>query len=192
MGLCAICFWCKKLAFNIAIFGGSFDPPHLGHKEIIEKLLNLDFLDLIIVLPTFLNPLKDKTLIPPKDRILLLDKMIERNQKILISDYEIRQNKVTYTIDSILYFKKIYKPDSIYLVIGADILKDLDKWYKIEEIINQTKLIIAKRNNIKIESSKFYNKDKTIILNTNNKNSSTKIRKKYFANFKDSKIESKI
>lgn len=177
------------MGFNIALFGGSFDPPHSGHKDIINELLKLDFLDLIIILPAFLNPLKNQTFLSANDRILLLNQLINKNEKILISDYEIKQNKITYTIDSILYFKNLYNPSSIHLVIGADILCDLHKWHKINEIENQINFIIAKRNNINIKSSRFYKKYKTIILNTNNKSSSTQIRNKNFANFKDSKIE---
>ncbi len=178
------------MGFNIAIFGGSFDPPHSGHKDIIKELLKLNFLDLIIILPTFLNPLKNQSFLSTKDRILLLNKLIQKNKRILISDYEIKQNQITYTIDSILYFKELYKPDSIHLVIGADILQNLHKWYKIDEIIKHVNFIIAKRDNINIESSRFYKYGKSIILNTNNNNSSTKIRKQNFANFKDSKLES--
>lgn len=178
------------MGFDIAIFGGSFDPPHKGHKSVIDELLKLDFLDLIIVLPTFLSPFKSKSLLSPKDRLSLLDKMIENNERILISSYEIDRHKMTYTIDSIYHFKRLYKPDSMYLVIGADILKDLHKWHKIEEITKEVDLIIARRNGIDIESSKFYKRHKTIILDTNDNSSSTNIRKKYFANFKDSKIES--
>ena len=166
---------------NIAIFGGSFDPPHKGHKAIIDELLKLDFLDLIIILPAFLNPLKNKPL--SLDRLDLLDKMIQKNKKILISHFEIEQ-KITHSIDSIQYFRNLYKPDSMYFVIGADILESLHRFYKIDEILKETKLIIARRNNINIESSKFYTKD-TIILDTNNDISSTKLRESHFANFKD-------
>ena len=169
---------------EIAVFGGSFDPPHKGHKAIINELLKLDFLDLIIILPSFLNPFKNKPLFLPQKRLELLNKMIEKDKKILISDFEIEQ-KFTHSIDSIRYLKDFYKPDSMYFVIGADILQDLHKWYKIDEILQEVDLIIARRNNIDIESSKFYKKNKTIILDTKDDISSTKLREQYFANFKD-------
>ena len=76
---------------EIAVFGGSFDPPHKGHKAIINELLKLDFLDLIIILPSFLNPFKNKPLFLPQKRLELLNKMIEKDKKILISDFEIEQ-----------------------------------------------------------------------------------------------------
>ncbi|RDU58286.1 nicotinate (nicotinamide) nucleotide adenylyltransferase [Helicobacter sp. MIT 99-5507] len=169
---------------KIAIFGGSFDPPHKGHKAIVDELLKLDFLDLIIILPAFLNPFKNKPLFLPQKRLELLNEIIKKDKRILISNFEIKQ-KITHSIDSIKYFKDFYKPDSIYFVIGADILQDLYKWHKIDEILNEVNLIIARRNDIDIESSEFYKKDKTIILDTNYNISSTILREQYFANFKD-------
>lgn len=157
----------------------------------------MDLLDLVIVLPAFLNPLKTKTMFSAQKRFDWLKILAKDLPKIIISDYEIKQNKPNYTIDSILHFKKIYNPTKIYLVIGADILKDLPKWHKIEEITKEVDFIIASRNNIDIsilstDESIAKCEENALMLRVEQDCNSSDIRKYLCSNFKDSKIESKL
>lgn len=160
---------------NLAIFGGSFNPPHSGHRAIIECALKCEFIDLLIILPNFRNPLKNSRNAPflsDEARIKLLQKMLdeialdsadfvvdsaicENSQnlpKILLSTFEISQKKPSFSIDSILHFKQIYAPKNLYFIIGADILGELEKWHKIEEIHQNARFIVATRGNIPIPS----------------------------------------
>ena len=166
-------------SLNVAIFGGSFNPPHSGHRAIIERALKCEFIDLLIILPNFKNPLKNSRNAPflsDEARIKLLQKMIDeialdsadlldstldsaipsKNSqnlpKILLSNYEISQKKPSFSIDSILHFKQIYAPKNLYFIIGADILSELDKWHKIDEIRQNARFIIATRGDIPIPS----------------------------------------
>ena len=121
-----------KLYYNsdmkTAIFGGSFDPIHKGHLEIIDRLSKM--FDKVIVLPNYQNPLKSNAT-PAKKRLEWLTKSITQNN-VEISEFEINQNKPCYTIDTIKHFKQFY--DKITFVIGADNLLTLDKWKKIDEL----------------------------------------------------------
>jgi len=149
---------------KVAIFGGSFDPIHKGHIEIIKKLSKK--FDKVIVIPNYLNPLKNNFSAPPKKRIEWIKKSLKHLINVKVSDYEIKQNKPCYTIDTITYFSKKYK--TIYFVIGADNLPTLKYWKKINKLKKLVKFIVVSRNNKK--SNKFEN----IKLNFNI--SSTKIR----------------
>lgn len=160
---------------NVAIFGGSFNPPHSGHRAIIECALKCEFIDLLIILPNFRNPLKgdSEPFLSDETRIELLQKMIDEIMldsadcaldsaiymqnsqnlpKILLSNYEISQKKPSFSIDSILHFKQIYAPKNLYFIIGADILGELDKWHKIDEIRQAVRFIVATRGEIPIPS----------------------------------------
>jgi len=134
------------------IFGGSFDPIHKGHLEIIEKLTQIS--DKVIVLPNYLNPLKNGFSAPAELRLKWLKKTIN-NPKVEISDYEIKQNKPCYTIDTIKYFKQFY--DKISFVIGADNLSTLDKWKNIDELKKLVEFIVVTRDNIPIKGYKTIN-----------------------------------
>lgn len=157
---------------NLAIFGGSFNPPHSGHIDVIRKSLELEFIDTLIVLPNFQNPLKNTKLVC-NDRIAVLHSLTaglkNAKDKLIISNYEIAKQTPSYSIESIQYFKNLYKPNEMYFIIGADILDQLEKWHKIELIKKEVKFIVASRDNIKIPND-------FIRINVENSTSSTEIR----------------
>jgi nicotinate-nucleotide adenylyltransferase len=131
---------------KVVLFGGSFDPIHKGHIEIIEKVTKIA--DKVIVIPNYLNPLKNSFSAPATLRLEWLKKSIN-NPKVEISDFEIKQNKICYSIDTIKYFKQNY--DKISFVIGADNLKTLNRWKNIKEIKKLVEFIVIKRDNIPIK-----------------------------------------
>lgn len=163
---------------NLAIFGGSFNPPHSGHKAIIESALRCEWIDFLVILPNFQNPLKSEASLNAKSKVKALESMLEniadstnfifyknpptlqnltqnlhKNKKsILLSSFEISQEKLSFSIDSILYFKNLYKPKNLYFIIGADILPQLDKWHKIQQIKKLVTFIVATRDNLPIPS----------------------------------------
>ncbi len=184
---------------NLAIFGGSFNPPHSGHRAIIECALKCEFIDFLIVLPNFKNPLKreSEAFLSDKERFnalelvvreavdsshikakiykktptkksveSLLDSMKDSQDSpcdslknapttrkiILISNYEIAQKKPSFAIKSILHFKNFYAPKNLYFIIGADILGELEKWHKIDEIRQNARFIVATRGEIPVPS----------------------------------------
>lgn len=137
----------KKL--NIAIFGGSFSPPHLAHQHIAQKALNELDIDLLIILPTYQNPLKDTYPISSKLRFDWCKKIFD-DKKMLISRYEI-DNKINYTYESIEHFNKTYNVK--YLIIGADNLKDLTKWRKFEWINDTITWIVFTRDEIILDTN---------------------------------------
>jgi len=137
---------------EVIIFGGSFDPIHKGHLEIIKKASLLA--DKVIVLPNYLNPLKNNFSAPAELRLKWLKQTIN-NPKVEISDYEIKQNKPCYTFDTIKYFKQFY--DKISFIIGADNLATLDKWKNIKELKKEIEFIVVTRDNIPINDYKTIN-----------------------------------
>lgn len=149
----------------------------------------MDLVDLVIILPTFLNPLKNKTLFSSKVRFKWLELLTQNMPKIIVSDYEIKQNKPNYTIDSILHFKYIYKPNKIFLVIGADNLESLAKWHNAKQIKKEVDFIIASRDNININEMLSKLDINAITLKIEQNCSSSDIRK-YLCDFMDSKLES--
>lgn len=154
---------------NIAIFGGSFDPPHNGHDAIVHLAIsNLD-IDKLIIVPTFLSRFKTSFLANPIIRLNWCKKLWAKLKKVEVSAFEISQKRAVPSIQTVLYFKKTYNPKKIFLIIGADQLENLEKWYKFSELANLVDFVVASRDNIKIPP----NLQK---LDINAKISSTKIR----------------
>jgi nicotinate-nucleotide adenylyltransferase len=135
---------------KVAVFGGSFDPPHIGHEEIIKKSLqNLD-IEALFVIPTYLNPFKNSFLASEKLRLKWVKKLLLPYPKAKIISYEVEQKRSVPTIETIKYLKSNYDLDEIYLIIGADNLKSLDQWKDYEELKKLVHFVVASRDKISI------------------------------------------
>ena len=133
---------------SIALFGGSFDPPHIGHITIVEALQKLSIIDEIIIMPTFLNPFKSLSHASPQQRLSWLKDIFSSYKNVKIDDYEVRQKRKVPTIESVKVLLQKYK--KIYLVIGADNLKTLCSWYHHEELAKLVTFIVVPRDGIHI------------------------------------------
>ncbi len=133
---------------TIALFGGSFDPPHLGHVAIVEALEKLDFIDRIIIVPTFLNPFKTKTFASSKQRLAWLECLFGTKQKVSIETYELKQKRKVASIETVEYLLQKYT--KIYFVIGADNLEKLHQWHNFTELEKKVTFIVAQRDKIAI------------------------------------------
>ena len=167
-----------------AIFGGSFDPPHLGHKEIINKALKE--VDKVIVVPTFLNPFKDSFNVEPNKRYNWA-KEVFSDKRVLVSNYEILQQKPTYTVETIKELSKRYNIKAI--IIGADNLKSLHKWRDFEYLNNNFLWLVASRGNLELDCTKL---KRCKILPLNVDVSSTEIREGKKLEYLDEKIKKQV
>lgn len=162
---------------KIGIFGGSFNPPHNMHKNIALKLINNGYLDKVIFVPTGDKYNKDG-LLNQKDRYNMVKLMIEGCDNLEVSDYEF--NKLTYTYETLDYFKNIYKDDDIYFICGSDNLKQITLWRKYDYILRNYKIIVIRRNNDDIDkiinNLLIYYKNIIFITDIQNSVSSTLIR----------------
>ncbi len=133
---------------TIALFGGSFDPLHIGHEAIVKSLLEIKQIDKVMIMPTFLNPFKSKSSVSAEERFRCLKNHFDKFENVEVSDYEVLQKRKVPTIKSVEYLLKKYK--KIYLVIGADNLASLKKWQNYEKLNELVTFIVASRNGIKI------------------------------------------
>ncbi|MEO1959082.1 MAG: nicotinate (nicotinamide) nucleotide adenylyltransferase [Nautiliaceae bacterium] len=166
-----------------AIFGGSFDPVHLGHIEVVKKALSELDIDKLIILPNYLNPLKHSFSAPPKLRLKWLRKVFKNHPKVEVSDFEIKKNRPVYTIESVKHFKPSY------FIIGSDNLKTLDKWKDIDKLKNMVEFVVATRGEVDKKLLEKHNIKK--ILKVNIPISSTEIRNCKFK-FLPKEIEKEI
>lgn len=168
---------------NIALFGGSFDPPHLGHLKIVEALKNLDFIDKTIVMPTFLNPFKSTFVADAKTRLHWLEKLFSDDENVEVNSFEVQKNEKVPTIVTVEHLKELYK--DIYVVIGADNLASLPKWHRFDELQNLVKFIVVTRDGIEIQKEYMQLKVDVPV-------SSTVLRKKIVREFLPPKIAKEI
>lgn len=130
---------------RLGIFGGSFNPPHNIHLKIAEYLINQNYVDKVIYVPTGSKYQYKNNLLAPKHRLNMLKLLINNNHNLSISTYEF-QSRPVYTYETLTHFKNKYPNDTIYFICGMDNLDYLDKWYKGLEILKKFKLMVIKRN----------------------------------------------
>jgi len=161
---------------RIGIFGGCFNPPHKMHYDIAKKLLENNYLDKVIYVPTG-NKYQKKELINDLDRYNMLLKMTEKEEQIEVSDYEF--SHLTYTCETLTYFKQKYPNDEIYFICGSDNLKEIDTWREYHYILKSFNLLVIPRgDNIEklLEKYKEYKENIKIADIQIEKISSTEIR----------------
>ena len=156
---------------RVALFGGSFDPPHFGHKLVVEEALETLDIDRLVVVPTFLNPFKTKFHATPKERFALCVEMFKPFSEVMVSDYEIEQGEATPTFKTVSHFQKKYNVG--YIIIGADNLNSIDRWYNFKWLNENITWVIASRAGYPIKSEKLRD---FIILDVDANISSTQIR----------------
>ncbi len=135
---------------SAALFGGSFDPPHIGHIEIVNELKKLDFIDEIVVMPTYLNPFKEHFSASPQLRLSWLKTIFADEEKVSVCDYEIRQNEKVPTIQSVKELLKRFQ--KVYVVIGADNLLNLHKWHNYDQLSRLVEFIVVPREDYRVDT----------------------------------------
>ena len=169
-----------------ALFGGSFDPPHLGHLEIVKKALELEDVDKIIIVPTFLNPFKDSFSVEPQKRLSWVKKVFDL-KNVEISNFEIEQQRAVWTVETLKFLSKT--KNIKYIIIGADNLKSITKWREFNYLNSKITWIIATRANEKLHLDALKNYK---ILNLDIDVSSTEIRSGKKLDFLDKKIQEQV
>ena len=131
---------------RICLFGGTFDPPHIGHLLVAQTVCEAERFDKILFIPAYQTPNKiDVTLV--ENRLDMLKIAVEGNPNFEISDMELERKGISYTIDTIKIIKKeqgLNKKDIFYL-IGSDSLLEFHKWKEPKEILNECQVIVAIR-----------------------------------------------
>ena len=134
---------------NIALYGGSFDPPHLGHMHVVSTALDTLDIDKLIIVPAFVNPFKTGTHAPAALRFKWLHEIFKANKQVEITDYEVVQNRAVRSIETVKHFGTLYK--KIYFIIGADNLASLKEWHQFDALDKLVTWVVATRDKIEID-----------------------------------------
>jgi nicotinate-nucleotide adenylyltransferase len=131
----------------IAIFGGSFDPPHLGHKNVLNEFLKFyPKTKKLILIPNFLSPFKE-TKIATKNQVVDMLKIFAAGFRIPveISTIEIDKKEKSYTIDTLRSLKKKYPNEELFFLLGEDHIQTFSKWKDSEKILELVQLVFFQR-----------------------------------------------
>ena len=165
---------------RIAIYGGSFNPMHIGHEKIVDYVLNNLNMDKIIIIPVGIPSHRENNLEQSDTRLKICKEIFKENKKIEVSDIEIKSEGKSYTYDTLLKLIDSYgENNEFFEIIGEDSLKSLKTWKNYEELLKICKFIVFRRKddkNIQIDEEFLNNKNIIILENEYYDISSTEIR----------------
>lgn len=134
---------------KIGLFGGTFDPPHIGHTELAYDFYRSSNPDLLIVMPSFIPPHKANYGTSPSARFemtkLAFLPLGELGVNYIVSDYEISKADTSYTIDTVNYLLKRYCVEKIDLCVGSDMLFYFEKWKSAEQLMQKCVIYTKER-----------------------------------------------
>ncbi|MHA1468960.1 MAG: nicotinate (nicotinamide) nucleotide adenylyltransferase [Candidatus Asgardarchaeia archaeon] len=131
---------------RILLFGGTFNPIHVGHLLMAQEAVERLNFDKVIFIPSAIPPFK-KSPVSFSQRLKMVTMAIDGIDYFEVSDIEAKRGGPSYTIDTVRYFKeKCQNWAKIYWMIGSDCVKELTKWHKIRELLDECIFVIAERN----------------------------------------------
>ena len=134
--------------FKIALFGGTFDPIHRGHRTCIEHLAtDMEFSNVVLI-PANQNPLKtDQKPASKEDRLKMIQMSLKNYKKtVSVDHFEIIKQGPSYSIETLQRYEKKYSPKQLYLVMGLDVFSEFDQWKDFERIMEKTNLLVIDRS----------------------------------------------
>ena len=173
---------------NIAIFGGSFDPPHIGHEQIATLAIKELEIDKLFIVPTYLNPFKNDSFLDAPTRLELINDMFLDIKKVEVLAYEVNKKEKVPTFKTVEYLKSLYDIDKIYLIIGADNLKSIHLWYNAKKLKELVEFIVISREQHSIKND--YIDVQTLHLDIDI--SSSKLRENMELEYIPKKIQQKV
>jgi len=151
----------RVVADKIGLFGGTFNPVHLGHLRLAEDVREKFGLDRIVFIPTNLPPHKPfSDDITSSHRVRMIELAIAGNKNFICDDVEIRRGGVSYTIDTVLYVYENYTfKGRPFFILGSDLVGDIQTWKSFSRLVELLRFVVLMRDDIRI------NKIREIFMN---------------------------
>ncbi len=132
---------------RIGIFGGTFDPVHVGHLVVavwVRAELQLDRVDLMVANEPW-QKLDRPLLSPAQDRLAMVQAAVDGIDGVVASSMEIDRGGLTYTVDTLEAYRSTDPDGSLFLVLGSDAAAGLNTWHRYEEIAEMTEVVVVDR-----------------------------------------------
>ncbi len=127
------------------VFGGTFNPPHLGHKHLALEACRRLGLDRVIIIPSCIPPHKAAASLAGVEQRLEMCSLAFPEEVFTVSDIEINRGDRSYTVETLHQLHELYPGDDFYFIIGSDMLETFMQWYRWEEILSLCTLCAAAR-----------------------------------------------
>ncbi len=187
---------------KIGLFGGTFDPIHLGHLSAAQEIEHILDLDKIYFIPSGNPPHKENANITPaQDRLEMIKLAIEENPDFEVSEFELNSKSPSYTIKTLEHFSTIEPDVEFYFIVGHELFNNIESWKDYKKLFELSNFAVITRPGYSdMDSSKvplaleddfrYYNVIENVISYTNTKDSTLKNKNIVFIEIKGIEISS--
>ena len=130
---------------RIAIFGGTFDPPHVGHLLAASDAFDALSLDKLFFVPAAAQPLKDSHHATAEQRLAMVQALIADDPRFEADPIEIRRSGISFTVDTLEEYARRYPDAERFLLVGADVLATFAKWREPDRVRNLAEMVVLQR-----------------------------------------------
>ncbi len=130
---------------RVGIFGGSFDPPHIGHLLSVMDAMDALALDRVQVVPAGTQPLKGQGVTAAADRLAMTQACFAGVPRVVVDPIEIQRGGLSYMVDTVKEFRRQWPAADLMLLLGADAASALDRWHAPERLLREVQLIVLNR-----------------------------------------------
>lgn len=133
---------------KIGIYGGTFSPIHNGHILAAREFARQMRLDKLLIIPTATPPHKNEDChINAEHRLKMCSIAFSDEDKITVSDIEVRRGGKSYTVHTLEELRECYPSDELFLLCGTDMILTFDRWYRFEDIFSMCCVVYERREN---------------------------------------------
>jgi nicotinate-nucleotide adenylyltransferase len=131
---------------RLGLFGGSFDPPHLGHLVVAQDVLEVLGLDRLLFVPAGNPPHKqDRSLAPAPLRLQMVQALVKGNDRFGVSEVDLSRSGPSYTVDTLRHYRELHPHGEIFFIMGSDQARTLDTWHEPEAVKDLATLVVMAR-----------------------------------------------
>lgn len=131
---------------RVGLFGGSFDPPHVGHLLVAQDARSALALDLLLVIPSAQQPLKDAHGTGAAHRLAMVQACFDGLPGILVDPVEIDRGGLSYMVETVQDVRRRWPAADLHLLIGADVVPTLPRWHDIDRLLGEVRLAVLTRD----------------------------------------------
>lgn len=144
----------KHSVKRLGVLGGSFDPVHTAHLLMAETVREALSLDLVLFVPTGVQPLKQgRPVTPAEHRLRMLELALEDNPHFGISRVDVDREGPSYTVDTVRQLREEWGGEALqmWFIVGADSLASFPRWRDPAGILSQTRLAVVRRTGVSVD-----------------------------------------
>lgn len=134
---------------HIILFGGAFDPPHVGHLQVVRSILEEELADQVWLVPVGQHPFAKK-MSADVDRLAMLELTFTQLDSVEIKTYELEKKGVGYSYQTLQHFSQLYPTDTFSWLIGSDNLASFHQWGFYQELLQEFKVYVYPRKGFQL------------------------------------------